>query len=72
MKTGTKIALFYSAITIGVITLVTLLFSWIASGYVNRLYSSYLTEYASATAAKHWEQDELSAEDYARVEIHYV
>ena len=71
MKTGTKIALFYSAITIGVITLVTLLFYWIASGYVNRLYYSYLTEKAYATAAKHWEKDELSAEDYARIEQHY-
>lgn len=44
MKTGNKIALFYSAITIGVIAVVTLVFYWVSTSYISRLYYSYLTE----------------------------
>jgi len=58
MKTGNKIALFYSAITIGVIAVVTLVFYWVSTSYISRLYYSYLTEKAYATAQKHWEKDE--------------
>lgn len=71
MKTGTKIALFYSAITVGVIALIIFLFYWMATGYMDRLYYSYLTEKAFATAAKHWEKDESTEEDYARIQKHY-
>ena len=71
MKTGNKIALFYSAITIGVIAVVTLVFYWVSTSYISRLYYSYLTEKAYATAQKHWEKDELDEEDYARIQQHY-
>ena len=65
MKTGNKIALFYSAITIGVIAVVTLVFYWVSTSYISRLYYSYLTEKAYATAQKHWEKDETDDESYA-------
>ena len=71
MKTGNKIAHFYSAITIGVIAVVTLVFYWVSTSYISRLYYSYLTEKAYATAQKHWEKDELDEEDYARIQQHY-
>ena len=62
MKTGNKIALFYSAITIGVIAVVTLVFYLVSTSYISRLYYSYLTEKAYATAQKHWEKDETDDE----------
>ena len=63
MKTGNKIALFYTAITIGIISMVTVVFYFVATDYISRLYYSYLTEKAYATAQKHWEKDELDEED---------
>lgn len=71
MKTGHKIALFYSAVTLGMIALVTLGFYFIATGYIGRLYYSYLTEKAYATAEKHWEKDEVDEESYARIQQRY-
>lgn len=46
MKTGNKIALFYTAITIGIISVVTVVFYFVATDYISRLYYSYLTEKA--------------------------
>ena len=71
MKTGNKIALFYSAITIGVIAVVTLVFYLVSTSYISRLYYSYLTEKAYATAHKHWEKDETDDESYARIQERY-
>ena len=71
MKTANKIALFYTAITIGIISVVTVVFYFVATDYISRLYYSYLTEKAYATAQKHWEKDELDEEDYARIQQHY-
>ena len=71
MKTGNKIALFYSAITIGVIAVVTLVFYLVSTSYISRLYYSYLTEKAYATAQKHWEKDETDDESYARIQQRY-
>lgn len=71
MKTGNKIALFYTAITIGIIAVVTVVFYFVATDYIGRLYYSYLTEKAYATAEKHWEKDEVNEEDYARIQKHY-
>lgn len=71
MKTGNKIALFYSTVTLGVIAAVTLCFYLIATSYIERLYYSYLTEKAYATAEKHWEKDEVDAESYARIQERY-
>ena len=50
MKTGNKIALFYTAITIGIISVVTAVFYFLATDYISRLYYSYLTEKATPTA----------------------
>lgn len=71
MKTGNKIALFYTAVTVGIIAAVTFLFYFMTTGYINRLYDSYLTEKAYATAEKHWEKDEVDAEGYARIQRRY-
>ena len=40
MKTGNKIALFYTAITIGIISVVTVVFYFVATDYISRLYYS--------------------------------
>lgn len=71
MKTGSKIALFYTAITIGIITVVISVFYLVATSYMNRLYDSYLMEKGYATAEKHWEKDEVDAEGYARIRKRY-
>lgn len=71
MKTGNKIALFYTTITIGIIAMVTVVFYFVATNYISRLYYSYLTEKAYAIAEKHWEKDEVNEEDYARIQKHY-
>lgn len=71
MKTGTKIALFYTSITVGVIATVTLIFYFIATSSIARLYNSYLIEKAYATAEKHWKKDEVDAESYARIQQRY-
>lgn len=71
MKTGNKIALFYSAITMGIIVVVTLIFYFVSTRYISHLYYSYLTEKAYATAEKHWEKDETDDESYARIQQRY-
>lgn len=71
MKTGTKIALFYTAITVGVIAVVILLFYFITIGSIVRLYDSFLIEKAYATAEKHWKKDEVDAQSYARIQQRY-
>ena len=38
MKTGNKIALFYTAITIGIISVVTVVFYFVATDYISRLF----------------------------------
>lgn len=71
MKTGNKITLFYTTVTIGIITLAAVVFYIVATGYINRLYYSNLTEKAYIIAQKHWEKDELEADAYAMVQKHY-
>lgn len=71
MKAGNKIALFYTAMTVGVIALVTIVFYFITTSYISRLYYSYLTDKAYATAEKHWEKDEVDEESYARIQKRY-
>lgn len=71
MKTGQKIALFYSAVTLGVIASVTLCIYLMAAGSIDRLYTSYLAEKAHATAEKQWEKDEVDAASYARIQQRY-
>lgn len=71
MKTGSKIALFYTLVTIGVIAVVATVFYFGTSAYIERLYYSYLTEKAYATAEKHWEKDEVDDAGYARIQKRY-
>ncbi|RHJ91380.1 sensor histidine kinase [Parabacteroides bouchesdurhonensis] len=71
MKTGNKITLFYTLITISVIALVSVTFYFVSTNYITRLYYSYLTEKAYATAEKHWEKDEVDPESYARIQQRY-
>ncbi|SEF54597.1 sensor histidine kinase [Parabacteroides chinchillae] len=71
MKIGNKITLFYTAITVGIIMLVVVVFYFVSANYITRLYYSYLTEKAYATAAKHWEKDEVDTDSYARIQQHY-
>lgn len=71
MKTGNKIAFFYTAMTVGIIAIVTIIFYFVATSYISRLYYSYLTEKAYAIAEKHWEKDEVDEESYARIQKRY-
>lgn len=71
MKTGTKIAFFYSGITIGMITVVAVIFYWVTITFINRLYYSYLMEKAYVVAEKHWEKDEVNAADYELIQKRY-
>lgn len=71
MKTGNKIAVFYTAVTVGIFTVVSVLFYLISTHYIDRLYDSYLTEKAYITAGKYWEKDETDADDYADIQSKY-
>lgn len=71
MKTGNKIALFYTTVTVGIVVAVALIFYFFAARSVSRLYYSYLTEKAYVIAQKYWEKDELDEEDYALVQQQY-
>lgn len=71
MKTGNKIAWFYTTVTVGIIAIVAFVFYMVTTGYMNRLYISSLTEKAYAVAAKHWEKDEVGPDDYALIQKHY-
>ncbi|RHJ87820.1 HAMP domain-containing sensor histidine kinase [Parabacteroides sp. AM08-6] len=71
MKTGNKIALFYTAITVGIVAVVAAVFYIVATTYISRLYYSYLTEKAYALAEKHWEKDEVGPDDYALIQKRY-
>lgn len=56
MKIGSRIALFYTIITVGAIAAVVMVFYFFTSRYINHLYDSYLIEKAYLTAQKHWEK----------------
>ena len=71
MKTGNKIAWFYTAVTTGIIAVVAAVFYIVATHYIDRLYLSSLTEKAYAIAEKHWEKDEVGPDDYALIQKHY-
>ena len=71
MKTGNKIALFYTAVTVGIVAVVAVIFYFFTARSVSRLYYSYLTEKAYVIAQKHWEKDELNEADYAQIQQRY-
>ena len=61
MKIGSKIALFYTGITICMLTCIMVVFYFFIYNYINRLYDSYLADKAYLTAQKHWEKDEANS-----------
>ncbi len=71
MNTGNKIALFYTAVTVGIVMLLTVVFYFMATSYMNRLYYSYLIDKAFATAEKYWEKDEVDEESYRIIQQRY-
>lgn len=71
MKIGSKIALFYTIITVGAIAAVVLVFYFFTSRYINNLYDSYLAEKAYLTAQKHWEKDEVDELSYYEIQQKY-
>lgn len=72
MKTGTKIAVTYSTITMSIIIVVIGLFYLLFSHNITLLYYDYLTEKAYAAAQMHWEKDETDAEGFHRIEERYA
>ena len=68
MKIGSKIALFYTVITVAAIAVVVLVFYFFTSRYINNLYDSYLAEKAFLTAQKHWEKDEVDESSYQEIQ----
>lgn len=71
MKIGSKIALFYSLITIGTIAVVVFIFYFFTSRDIRNLYDSYLIEKAYLTAQKHWEKDEVDDSSYLKIQQKY-
>lgn len=71
MKIGSKIAMFYTLITVGAIAVVLLGFYVYTSRYINNLYDSYLAQKAFLTAQKHWEKDEVDESSYREIQQKY-
>jgi len=69
MKTGSKISLIYSGITIGLVVITALLFLFVASDYTNDIYYHYLEEKAHALAEEKFSEDELDPVKYRNVVI---
>ena len=67
MKTGRKISLIYSGITIGLIIIAGVVFYFFASNYVHNLYFHYLEEKAHAVAEEKFSKDELDPVKYQNV-----
>lgn len=71
MKIGSKIALFYTVITVGAIALIVLVFYLFTLRYINKVYDSYLSEKAYLTAQKYWEKDEVDESCYREIQQKY-
>ena len=71
MKIGSKIALFYTVITVGAIALIVLVFYLFTLRYINKVYDSYLSEKAYLTAQKYWEKDEVDESRYREIQQKY-
>ncbi len=69
MKTGNKISLLYSGITIGLVVITALIFFFGASNYTQDIYFSYLEEKAHALAEEKFSEDELDPVKYRNVVI---
>jgi len=71
VKIGSKIALFYTGITICMLTCIMVVFYFFIYNYINRLYDSYLADKAYLTAQKHWEKDEVDESSYEIIRQEY-
>ena len=69
MKTGHKISLIYSGITIGLLLIAGLVFYFFSSNYIRNLYFHYMQEKAHAVAEEKFSKDELDPVKYRNVVI---
>ncbi len=67
MKTGHKISLIYSSITISIVVIVGVVFYFFAANYTDSLYYSYLHEKAHLIGMERFEKDELNKTDYHHI-----
>ena len=63
MKIGSKIALFYTLLSVLTTIIIIAVFYLFSTQFINKLYASYLREKAYLTAQKHWEKDEIDEQD---------
>ena len=71
MKVGSKIALFYTLVSVLTTVIIIAVFYIFSTQYINRLYTSYLCEKAYLTAQKHWEKDEVDEQSYQLIQRKY-
>ena len=71
MKIGSKIALFYTLISVLTTISIIAIFYLFSIQYINRLYESYLREKAYLSAQKHWEKDEVDEQSYQIIQRKY-
>lgn len=71
MKVGSKIALFYTLVSVLTTVIIIAVFYIFSTQYINRLYASYLREKAYLTAQKHWEKDEVDEQSYQIIQRKY-
>ena len=64
MKIGSKIALFYTLLSVLTTIIIIAVFYLFSTQFINKLYASYLREKAYLTAQKHWEKDEIDEQSY--------
>ena len=69
MRTGHKISLIYSGITIGLLLVAGLVFYFFSSTYIRNLYFHYMEEKAHAVAEEKFSKDELDPVKYRNVVI---
>ena len=61
MKIGSKIALFYTLLSVLTTIIIIAVFYLFSTQFINKLYASYLREKAYLTAQKHWRVTRLSS-----------
>ena len=71
MKIGSKIALFYTLISVLTTVIIIAVLYIFSTQYINKLYASYLREKAYLTAQKHWEKDEVDEQSYQIIQRKY-
>lgn len=71
MKIGSKIALFYTLVSVLTTIVIIAVFYIFSTQYINKLYESYLREKAYLTAQKHWEKDEVDEQSYQLIQRKY-